>query len=257
MNETLNELGQPVGFLIPQWQIPNHPPREPIVGHYCRLEPLDPDRHTQDLYSANAEDKDNRGWTYQPYGPFPVIEEYRKWMILKCVSNDPLFFAIVDPILDKAIGLASYVRIDPANGSIEVGEIHYSPLLQNTTAGTEAMYLMMARAFELGYRRYEWRCDFLNTRSRAAAQRLGLTFEGVFRQARVIKNHNRDTVWYSAIDREWPFLLSAFQQWLDPSNFDQQGRQRLRLSELTASALKRSREFVQEKNSRADVVCEI
>ena len=156
----------------------------------------------------------------------------------ECMSNDPLFHAIVDNATGKAIGLASYLRIDPASGSIEVGHINYSPLLQRTPAATEAMYLMMQRVFELGYRRYEWKCDALNARSRAAAQRYGFSFEGIFRQATVYKGRNRDTAWYAIIDREWPALQAAFLQWLDPSNFDADGRQRVRLADLTGVVLK-------------------
>jgi RimJ/RimL family protein N-acetyltransferase len=135
------------------------------------------------------------------------------------------------------VGVASYLAIEPAHGTIEVGHIAYSPLLQRTPAATDAMYLMMRAAFELGYRRYEWKCDALNGPSRAAAQRLGLSFEGVFRQHRVVKDHNRDSAWYAAIDREWPRLRDAFERWLEPANFDPSGRQRERLSDLTAPVL--------------------
>src|SRR5204862_1171815 len=130
-------------------------------------------------------------------------------------------------------GVARYLRIAPANGSIEVGHIHYAPRLQRRPAATEAMYLLMMRAFELGYRRYEWKCDALNALSRAAAQRLGLSFEGIFRQAGVYKDRNRDTAWYAAIDSEWPALREAFEAWLAPGNFDGEGRQRTRLADLT------------------------
>jgi RimJ/RimL family protein N-acetyltransferase len=135
-------------------------------------------------------------------------------------------------------GVASYLRIAPAGGSIEVGHIHYSPRLQRSPAATEAMYLLMERAFELGYRRYEWKCDALNAASRAAAERLGLSFEGIFRQATVYKDRNRDTAWYAAIDAEWPALRQAFLTWLDPGNFDGEGQQRTRLSVLTRPILK-------------------
>ncbi len=154
-----------------------------------------------------------------------------------CRGSDPLFHAIVDTNTGKAVGVASYLRITPASGSIEVGHINYSPLLQRTPAATEAMYLMMKRAFELGYRRYEWKCDALNARSRAAAQRLGLSFEGVFRQAAVYKGRNRDTAWYAAIDREWPALEEAYLRWLDPTNFDERGKHRISLTDLTAPIL--------------------
>jgi RimJ/RimL family protein N-acetyltransferase len=153
-------------------------------------------------------------------------------------KDDPQFHAVLERATGEAVGVASYLRIDPAAGSIEVGHINYSPRLQRTIAATEAMYLMMRRAFQLGYRRYEWKCNALNAPSRAAAQRLGLSYEGVFRQAHVVKGRNRDTAWYAAIDTEWPALDRAFQQWLDPANFDDRGRQRTSLSDLTAPILK-------------------
>jgi RimJ/RimL family protein N-acetyltransferase len=153
-----------------------------------------------------------------------------------CLGDDPLFFAIVDAKTGRAVGLASYLRIDPRVGSIEVGHLRFSSLLQRTPAATEAMALMMRRAFELGYRRYEWKCDALNAPSRAAAERLGFEFEGIFRQARLNKGRNRDTAWFSILDREWPALRPAFERWLDPANFDANGKQRARLSELTAAA---------------------
>ena len=174
-------------------------------------------------------------WTYLPYGPFATLEAYRAWIEEVWSGSDPMFYAIVDTSTGRALGVAGYLRISPASGSIEVGHISYSPLLQRTPAATEAMYLMMARVFELGYRRYEWKCHALNAPSRAAALRLGFTFEGVFRQATVIKGRNRDTAWYSVIDEEWPALKEAFGRWLAPANFDEQGKQRIRLSALTTS----------------------
>jgi RimJ/RimL family protein N-acetyltransferase len=137
---------------------------------------------------------------------------------------DPLFYAIVERSSGLAIGVASYLRIDPANGAIEVGHLQFSPRLQRSTAATEAMYLMMKQAFDLGYRRYEWKCDALNAGSRRAAERLGFTFEGVFRQAVVYKGRNRDSAWYSIIDSRWPLLVAAYRRWLDPGNFDDSGR---------------------------------
>ena len=237
MYET-NCLGQPVGFQVPDWTPPPIPPHEPLLGRYCRLEPLDPSRHATSLFRANALDAEGRSWTYLAYGPFKTIESYRAWVELNSQSADPLFFAIIDVATNRAVGVASYLNIDPASGSIEVGHIHYSPLLQGSTAGTEAMFLMMCKAFELGYRRYEWKCHALNAASRRAAQRLGLSFEGVFRQAKVAKGRNRDTAWYAAIDAEWSQLKEAFQQWLDSANFDAEGQQRCRLSDLTTPILK-------------------
>jgi RimJ/RimL family protein N-acetyltransferase len=168
------------------------------------------------------------------------LASYRTWIEQYCCGSDPLFYAIVDLAKGEAVGVASYLRINPSIGSIEVGHINYSPLLQRTPAATEAMYLMMARAFDLGYRRYEWKCNALNAPSRAAARRLGLSFEGVFRQATIVKGRNRDTAWYAAIDHEWPAIKGAFLQWLSPSNFDERGKQRSRLSVLTAPILKQS-----------------
>jgi len=238
MTAVLNALGQPVGFAVEGWTPPPRPPREPMQGRYCSVEPVDIARHAADLYASNRAATDPRDWTYLAYGPFESLEDYRAWMQRVCLSDDPLFHAIIDSATGKAVGVASYLRIEPASGSIEVGHINYSPLLQRTPAATEAMYLMMQRAFALGYRRYEWKCDALNARSRAAAQRYGLSFEGIFRQATVYKGRNRDTAWYAAIDQEWPALQAAFLQWLDPANFDPSGRQRVRLADLTAPILK-------------------
>ncbi|MDX1524296.1 MAG: GNAT family protein [Anaerolineae bacterium] len=238
-SQPVNHLGQPVGFAVDGWRAPAPPPREPLVGRYCRVEPLDPDRYAADLFAANALDTEGRNWTYLPYGPFDTLDSYRAWLDGTCLGSDPLFFAVVDEASSKAVGVASYLRINPAAGSIEVGHINYSPLLQRKIAATEAMFLLMQQVFEAGYRRYEWKCDALNAPSRAAAQRLGFSFEGIFRQAVIYKGRNRDTAWYAAIDREWPALEQAFQRWLDPANFDGQGRQRIALSELTRPILKR------------------
>jgi RimJ/RimL family protein N-acetyltransferase len=233
-----NRLGQPVGLPVPGWTPPGPLPREPLEGRFCRVEPLEPDLHAASLHAANSLDVEGRMWTYLPYGPFDSLEGYRAWVEVSCRGEDPLFYAIVDNGIGKATGLASYLRIGPRGGSIEVGHLAYSPLLQRTPAATEAMYLMMERAFVLGYRRYEWKCDALNAPSRAAAQRLGLSFEGVFRQAAVVKGRNRDTAWYAAIDQEWPALDDAFSRWLAPANFDEQGQQRVSLSDLTDPLLK-------------------
>lgn len=233
-----NALGQPVGRPVPDWKGVERPPRTPMVGRYCRVEPIDPARHAEDLYRANALDPSNRNFTYLLSGPFITFDAYRLWLESVRLGDDPVFHAIVDIETGKAAGAASYMRIDPKNGSIEVGNINYSPLLQRKRAATEAMYLMMKRVFELGYRRYEWKCDSLNAPSRAAAQRLGFSYEGIFRQAIVYRGRSRDTAWYAMIDSEWPELDQAFQRWLDPANFDAQGKQHQRLSDLTAPILK-------------------
>ena len=231
---------QSIGFSIGDWTPPVRPPAEPMIGRYCRLERLDPDRDGQSLFDAYALDSEGRNWTYLPQGPFENYTEFHIWLSGMAKLDDPYFFTIIDAESQTSVGIASYLRITPPAGSIEVGHIHYSPLLQRTPAATEAMYLMMKRAFELGYRRYEWKCDALNAPSRAAAQRLGLSYEGIFRQATVYKQRNRDTSWYATIDQEWPDLKQAFEQWLDPDNFDNDGNQITRLSALTAPLLKAS-----------------
>jgi RimJ/RimL family protein N-acetyltransferase len=233
---TYFHLGLPVSFPLPHWKPPVRPPREPMPGRFCRLEPLSAE-HASELYAAYSLDATGALWTYLPAGPFDSLESFRSWLEEQSRSSDPLFFTIVDEATGQAVGLASYLRMAPAQGSIEVGHLCYSPRLQRTPAATEAMFLMMQRAFDLGYRRYEWKCDALHAKSRAAAQRLGFSFEGIFRQASVYKGRNRDTAWYAILDREWPQLKSALTQWLDPSNFDEHGRQQLHLSDLTAPLL--------------------
>ena len=240
MPQHLNDLGQPVGPDVPDWKPPPVPPREPLQGRFCRVEPLDAERHADALYDAYALDAEGRMWTYLFTGPFPTRESYRDWAGKASRSGDPLFHAIVDLATGKAVGVAGYMRIDPANGCIEIGHLAYSPLLQRTPAATEAMYLMMQRAFDLGYRRYEWKCDALNAPSRAAAKRLGFSFEGIFRQAVIYKGRSRDTAWFSIIGTEWPGLKTAFERWLDPANFDERGNQKARLSDLTDAAHKQS-----------------
>jgi RimJ/RimL family protein N-acetyltransferase len=239
LEHEMNALGQPVGQIVHGWQPPNPPPRRPIAGRFCTLEPLDAARHARSLFDANAADAEGRAWTYLPYGPFPTRADYEAWAEGASASSDPLFFAVVRATDGRAVGIASFLRIDPRSGSIEIGHIHFSPLLQRTAAATEALFLMMREAFRLGYRRLEWKCDALNEASRRAAQRLGFSFEGIFRQARVVKGRNRDTAWYSIVDGEWPALEAAFAQWLDPANFDADGVQLTSLSALTAPLLHR------------------
>ena len=237
MSEHENSLGQPIGFPIGDWRACSPPTRLAMEGSYCRVEPLTAGTHAGDLYSAYGQDTEGRVWTYLPYGPFDRFEDYQACVEAQSVSDDPLFYAIVDCKTEKAVGVASYLRIDPGVGVIEVGHINYSPLLQRRRAGTEAMYLMMRRVFdELGYRRYEWKCDALNDGSRRAAIRLGFVFEGIFRQATMYKGRNRDTAWYAVIDKEWPMLKIAFEGWLDSANFTAQGRQRKSLTQLVSKA---------------------
>ncbi|MCZ6466249.1 MAG: GNAT family protein [Alphaproteobacteria bacterium] len=227
MSELRNEIDLPLGFAVPDWMPREFPPRTPMQGRYCRVEPLDVTRHADELFQANCADTENRIWTYLPYGPFDDFEAYRHWMEKTCLGDDPLFHAVIDLKTKNAVGVASYLRIDPANGVIEVAHINYSPALQRTAAGTEAMYLMMKRVFDdLGYRRYKWKCDNLNAGSKRAAERYGFTFEGVFRQAVISKGRNRDTAWFAIIDRDWPATKAAFEAWLSPENMGDDGRQK-------------------------------
>ena len=228
-----NALGQETGEPVPGWAPRPRPPRSAIVGRHCRVEPLDPTQHGAALASAMAEDRDGRNWTYLAYGPFADAAAHRAWLDTVAARDDPLFHAVIDKATGDAVGVASYLRIDAANGVIEIGHLNFSPRLQQKIAATEAMALMMGRVFdELGYRRYEWKCDSRNAPSRAAALRLGFRFEGIFRQAVVVKGRNRDTAWYSVLDSEWPALRQGFARWLDPANFDDAGRQRQSLAAL-------------------------
>jgi RimJ/RimL family protein N-acetyltransferase len=204
-----------------------------MVGRYCRLEPVSVQRHANDLFAAYQQAPDDRDWTYLVHYRPETPQDFSVYLTKLEKSEDPLNFAIIDASTNKAVGTAALMRIEPAHGVIEVGGITFSPLLKKTRASTEAMYLMMRRAFdELGYRRYEWKCDSLNAPSRAAAQRYGFTFEGIFRQVLVYKNRSRDTAWFSITDAEWPRIRAAFEAWLDPANFSADGRQKRSLSDL-------------------------
>jgi RimJ/RimL family protein N-acetyltransferase len=226
----INEYGQAVGEPVPDWTPRPRPPATPMQGRFCRIEPLDPARHGADLYEAYGR-ADGALWTYLSNGPLQDAASFDAFMDKAAASADPMHHAIVDQAAGKAVGTAALMRMDPANGVIEIGHVCYSPLLQRTAHATEAQYLFMKRVFdELGYRRYEWKCDSLNEPSRKAAMRYGFTFEGVFRQAVVYKGRSRDTAWYSMLDTEWPALRAAYETWLAPDNFDAQGRQRRSLA---------------------------
>ena len=229
-----NEFGQPIGLDLTGWKSPPAPLPHELNGRYCQLQPLCEAAHGRSLFDAFAADARGVNWTYMPYGPFAAYADFGRWLGWACEATDPLFFAVVDAASGRAAGFASYLNVDTANGSIEVGHIHYSEELKRTRAATEAMYLMMKHAFDLGYRRYEWKCDALNRPSRAAARRLGFRFEGLFRNAVVYDGRNRDSAWHSIIDHEWPLLDAAFRTWLSPANFTTDGRQRRSLSTLTA-----------------------
>lgn len=222
---------RPLGQSLGDWRAPPAPAGEVLEGRYARLEPLRAETHAALLFRA-YENHDSV-WDYLPYGPFHSAAAYHRWVREVEGKPDPLFLAILDKEARAYGGVASLMRIKPAAGSIEIGHINLAPALQRSRASTETMYLAMAWAFERGYRRFEWKCDALNMASRRAAQRLGLSFEGVFRQHVVVKGRNRDTAWFAAIDKEWPALREAFEFWLNPANFDANGRQKERLSDLT------------------------
>lgn len=232
---TLNAYQQPIGTPMPDWTARPLPPHTPLPGRYCRLEPLDAARHADALFEAARQAPDGRNWTYLMEGPFADAASHRAYVERIAAKRDPLQYAVIDPRTDRAVGTLALMRITPEHGVVEVGAVTFSPLLQRTPASTEAQFLLMKHVFEdLGYRRYEWKCDSLNAPSRQAALRLGFQFEGIFRQAVVYKGRSRDTAWFSVIDADWPQLRTAFEWWLSPENFDAQGRQRMSLSALRA-----------------------
>jgi RimJ/RimL family protein N-acetyltransferase len=196
-----------------------------LTGRYVTVAPLAPDGDVDDLWPNVQEES---LWQYLFDGPFRDRDEFLTNLKKKASTRDPLFFSILDS--GRTVGYASYMRIEPAHRVIEVGSILYTPALQRTRGATEAMYLMARHVFEdLGYRRYEWKCNALNEPSRRAALRLGFTFEGIFRQHMIVKGRNRDTAWYSMLDSEWPVRKAAFERWLDPANFDEDGKQKTKL----------------------------
>lgn len=229
----LNAFGQPVGPLVAGWTAPEPPADTPMLGRFCNLRPLDPAADRDALFEAFAED-DGRMWTYLPFEAARNADEIER--LLRYFQKEFQPFVITDAASGAMLGCASYMRHNAAAGSIEVGAVMFSPRLQRRPAATEAMFLMMQRVFEGGYRRYEWKCHALNAASRAAAERLGFTFEGVFRQDAIYKQRSRDTAWYSIIDAEWPSARDAFETWLSPANFDDEGRQRRSLADLRRAA---------------------
>lgn len=215
------------------WHPAASPERRTLTGRYINLVPLDAALHGDDLWQAlQGPDSDPALWDYLPYGPFPERAPFDAWLAGNAASDDPLFFAVIDRESGRAVGLLSYLRIFPKDGSIEIGHIAYGRVMQRSPASTEAVYLLAKWAFEMRYRRLEWKCNALNARSMRAAERLGFVYEGTFRQATVVKDRNRDTAWFSIIDSEWPRCEQAFEAWLGASNFDGQGRQRTQLADL-------------------------
>jgi RimJ/RimL family protein N-acetyltransferase len=213
-----------------QWSPARRPQRTPLEGAHVRLEPIDPSRHQIGLWVAAEEPEI---WRYLPYGPYADEAALAAQLAADAASDDPLFYAVVDLRDGRAGGVASYLRITPEHGVIEIGHIWFGRKLQRTRAATEAIYLLARHVFDdLGYRRLEWKCNAANDASRRAAERFGFTFEGIFRQHQIVKGQNRDTAWYAMLDHEWPATRATFEAWLEGANFDADGRQRRRLSEI-------------------------
>lgn len=222
-------MSRSLGVPVPDWKAPPSPPRHCLVGRTVELRPLSAAQHGPELFAAFSEDEAAAMWDYLPFGPYQSEADLTSWLQDCESANGKAFYALIDSLSGQASGIAAYLRIQPEAGSIEVGNLAFSPRLQRSVATTEAMYLMMRNAFELGYRRYEWKCNSLNEASKAAALRLGFQFEGVFRQAAVLKGRNRDTVWYSILDGEWPSIQAAMERWLSVENFGHDGQQKTAL----------------------------
>lgn len=209
------------------------PERKILNGSHCVLQPFDKETHSQALFKAFSHDKDGMDWTYLPYGPFCSEQAFYNWVNITCLKEDPLFYTVCTKESLIPVGMLSLLKIERTHGKIEIGDIHFSKSIQQTIASTETLYLMMQYVFdELGYRRLEWKCDNANEPSKRAALRLGFVFEGVFRQHWIIKSKNRDTAWYSIIDKEWPEVKERIKRWLDPTNFNSNGQQIKKLAEI-------------------------
>lgn len=229
-----NKHGQPIGRTLKDWKTRPRPSSSSFFGRWCDVQRLNPDRHGPSLFQAISQPDAAGLWTYLHYGPFAEIEEFTSWLWTMAASEDPLCFAIVDRVTGHALGIAAYLNVLPDEGRFEIGHIFFTPGLQRTTAATEALFLMLDRAFgEWGYRRCEWKCDDLNAASKAAAVRRGFRLDGVFLQSCIYKGRNRDTAWFSILDNDWERLRPAYTSWLDPSNFDADGRQKSSLRPAT------------------------
>ena len=239
------DTGLPIGPRLANPAPATAPWRIVLEGRYARLEPLDPARHREDLHAASTSADRAARFRYMPELPPDSPEMFGPWLAGVATSSDPLYFAVIDCATGRAEGWQTLLRITPVHQCIEIGNIYWGPRIAGTRVATEAMYLFAAHALEtLGYRRYEWKCDALNAPSRRAALRFGFTYEGHFRRAVIIRGRSRDTAWFSIIDEEWPALKAVYERWLALENFDTRGRQRTRLSELTAAALARVRQSV-------------
>jgi RimJ/RimL family protein N-acetyltransferase len=220
---------------LAHWTARERPQKRTLEGRYVRLEPLDPARHGDDLFNACSGPDAEDLFRFLFETPPADRADFEPWLAKVASSADPMFYAVVDQTTGRAVGRLTFMRIDPAHGVIETGSILFGPELARTRGATEAIYLQARHAFDdLGYRRFEWKCNDRNEPSKRAALRLGFTFEGLFRQHMVIKGQNRDTAWYSMLDREWPARKQAFERWLAPENFDQNGQQRTSLAACRA-----------------------
>jgi len=218
---------------LQNWTPRPRPERKVLEGRYVRLEPLDPQKHGDELFAASSVTDADQRFTWLFEFPPATRAEFEPWLEKVSKSEDPLFYAVIDKASGKVAGRQTLMRIDPVHGVIEIGNIYWGPLISRKPAATEAQFLFMQYIFdELGYRRYEWKCNNDNTPSKRAAERFGFTFEGIFRQHMVAKGKNRDTAWYSIIDSEWPALKNAYQAWLAPENFDSDGQQIKRFEEF-------------------------
>ena len=206
------------------------PFKKKLLGQYVILEPLSVQKHAKNLFKNFSKDKKNIIWRYFSYGPFKNFSLFKRWLKIFCMNKDPFFYAIYSKRLKEYCGMASYLRITPEHGTIEVGHINYALILQNTREGTEAMFLIIQNAFStLGNRRCEWKCHNLNNDSKRAALRLGFKLEGIFRQSNVMKGRNRDTSWFSIIDKEWKSIKIGFEKYLRKNNFDKNYNQKNKL----------------------------
>ena len=224
---------------LAHWTPRPRPERVTLEGRYVRLEPLNAAAHGDGLFEASSVPDGASRFRWLPEVPPSGRSELQPWLERAEASTDPLYFTVIDKATGRVAGRQTLMRIDPANGVIEIGNIYWGPLVSRMPAATEAQFLFMKYVFDdLGYRRYEWKCNNRNEPSKRAAERFGFVFEGIFRQHMIVKGENRDTAWYSILDTEWPALRHAYEQWLDPSNFDAQGRQKQRLEDLRAAGAK-------------------
>jgi RimJ/RimL family protein N-acetyltransferase len=231
--EMSNELENSLSEDLSNWQPRPRPERKVLEGRLVRLEPFDAAKHGDGLFEASTVPDADERFRWLPDYPPESRAAFQPWLGKAEASADPMFFAVIDKANGKVVGRQTFLRIDPANGVIEIGNIYWGPSISRRPAATEAQFLFMKYAFdELGYRRYEWKCNNLNEPSKRAAERFGFQYEGLFRQAVIVKGRNRDTAWYSIIDKEWPALKAAYEGWLNPDNFDREGQQKRRLQDF-------------------------